>query len=118
MRGLLDTARQDARQARRSLGASPAFTAIAILTLALGIGANVALFSVVNAVLLRPLPYPNAERLMVAGGLSLPDFEDLTERSRSFEEAAVWASNRYDVRFGAEAEPVLGAVVSARFFPI
>jgi putative ABC transport system permease protein len=114
----LDTTRQDLRQALRALGASPATTAVAVLTLALGIGANVALFSVVNAVLLRPLPYPEADRLMVVGGLSLPDFDDLTQRSGSFEDTAVWGSNRYDVRFGAEAEPVLGAVVSARFFPI
>jgi len=113
MRGLLDGARQEVRQALRALGASPATTAVAVLTLALGIGANVALFSVVNAVLLRPLPYAEADRLMVVGGVSLPDFEDLTQRSGSFEEAAVWASNRYDVRFGAEAEPLLGAVVSA-----
>lgn len=105
------------RQGLRALGASPAFTAVAVLTLALGIGANVALFSVVNAVLLRPLPYREADRLMVTG-LSLPDFQDLRERSRSFEDAAVWGSNRYDVRFGGEAEPVLGAVVSPRFFPI
>ncbi len=106
---------QDLRSSLRALVASPSFALVAISTLALGIGANVALFSVVNAVLLRPLPYRAADRLMVAG-VSLPDLEDLRARSHSFEDFAVWGSNRYDVRFGADAEQVLGAVVSKRFF--
>jgi len=107
----------DLRQALRALRAAPAFTATAVVTLALGIGANATLFGVLNAVLLRPLPYPAADRLMVAT-MSLPDFEDVRQRSHSFEDAAVWASNRYDVPFGAEAENILGAVVSPRFFPM
>jgi putative ABC transport system permease protein len=113
----LDTLRADLSQAFRALRGSRAFTGVATLTLALGIGASVALFSVVDAVLLRPLPYPDAERLMVTG-LSLPDFDDLVVRSRAFEDAAVWASNVYDVSFGADAESLLGAVVSPRFFPL
>ncbi len=113
----MDTFGQDLRFALRTLRGSPSFALVAVATLALGIGANVALFSMVQAVLLRPLPYPAADRLMVAR-TSIPDFEDLVARSRSFEDAACWASNRYEVRFGADAEPLLGAVVTRRFFPL
>jgi putative ABC transport system permease protein len=113
----MDTFGQDLRFAVRTLRGSPSFTLVAVATLALGIGANVALFSMVHAILLSPLPYPAAERLMV-GRTSIPDSDDLVARSRSFEDAARWASNRYDVRFGSDAEPILGAVVDERFFPL
>ncbi len=91
------TVLQDLRYAFRSLRKSPGFTAAALLTLGLGIGANVAIFSVVNAVLLRPLPYPSAERLMMVWGrhpqigreaASLPDFLDWRAQAASFEDLA------------------------------
>jgi putative ABC transport system permease protein len=113
----MESFRQDLRVAFRALCASPSFALVAVATLALGIGATVALFGMVHAILLRALPYPTVDHLMV-GRTSVPDFEDLVARSRSFADAALWASNRYDVRFGSDAEPILGAVVTKRFFPL
>src|SRR6202011_4930811 len=87
----------DIRYALRSLLKSPGFTAVAILTLALGIGANTAIFSVVNAVLLRPLPFKNQDRLVTAFGraghthyasISPPDFLDYRAQNSSFEQFA------------------------------
>jgi len=87
----------DLRFAFRQLFKNPAFSAVAILTLALGIGANTAIFSVVNAVLLQPLPYPNADRIMVLNessgrgqdySVALPDYFDWRNDNTVFEHLA------------------------------
>ena len=113
MRNLL----QDLRYSARMLARSPGFAAVAILTLALGIGANSAAFSIVRGVLLRPLPYADADRLLV-GNVSLPDYEDIRREASSFDGAAVFASNLYNVGVGHETEQLRGAVVSSAFFPL
>src|SRR5882672_12562686 len=113
----MDTLGPDLRYAARQLRQAPGFTAVAVATLALGIGANTAMFSLVRGVLLRPLPYPQAERLVTAG-VSLPDFDDLRRAATVFDETAVWASNLYVLGGEGAGEQVRGAIVSERFFPM
>ncbi|MDQ6893650.1 MAG: ABC transporter permease [Acidobacteriota bacterium] len=108
---------QDLRHALRFFRKSQGFAVLAIATLALGIGANTAMFSIVRGVLLRPLPYRDAGRLMTAR-LSIPDYRDFARSARAFDDTAIWASNLYNFTRGAESDQVLGGVVSARFFPL
>jgi putative ABC transport system permease protein len=127
----------DIRFAIRSLLKHRAFAAVIIATLALGIGANTAIFSVVNAALLRPLPFPDAERLYLVWAyrpasalaqlpLSLPNFLDVRERARSFQSLAVWTSfndSRFSVTGGCaaadcEPEKVQYAIVSSNLFDV
>ncbi len=109
---------RDVLYSLRMLRKNPGFAAVAVLTLAFGIGANTAMFSVVKAVLFEPLPYAHADRLLVAP-MSLPDFEDLRGSVTAFEESALWASNGWNLSGGnAEPEEILGAIVTARFFPM
>jgi putative ABC transport system permease protein len=107
----------DLRYAIRTLLRTPGFTVVAVLTLALGIGATTAIFSVVNAVLLRPLPYADAGRLVAMRG-SLADFHDLSASNRSFDGMAIWASNLYNLRTDADTRQVLGGTVSRSLLPL
>jgi putative ABC transport system permease protein len=112
----------DLKFAFRQLLKNPGFTAVAMLTLALGIGANTAMFSVVNAVLLRPLPFPEAGRLMLVEGNAInnfaaPDFRDLAEQNRSFEQLGAYAPATFNLSGGGEPERVEGARVSASWLP-
>jgi putative ABC transport system permease protein len=120
---------QDLRFGLRMLWKNPGFSLVAILTLALGIGTNTAIFSVVNGVLLRPLPYPGAERLVYFEGinpdrgisksaLSVPDYLDWQSQADAFESIAVFLEGGMPLTGdGAEPERVSRAVVTPSFFP-
>src|SRR5438034_2217127 len=120
---------QDLRYALRMLAKQPGFTAIAVLTLALGIGANTAIFSVINAVLLRPLPYPNAGRIMVLNessgpdqdfSVALPDYFDWQKESKTFEHLACTHKESRNLSGipGREPERVSCASVTRNFFDV
>ncbi|MEK6321124.1 MAG: ABC transporter permease [Acidobacteriota bacterium] len=117
---------QDIRYGVRMLLKRPGFTAVAVLALTLGIGANTAIFSVVNGVLLRPLPYPNPDRIVTIwhpsrGGhtLGLTDLEffDFREQNHVFEEVAAFATGATSLTGSGEPERVAATWASAGFFP-
>ena len=118
---------QDLRFALRILRKSPGFTAVALLTLALGIGANTALFSVVNGVLLNPLPYPQPDRLVVIyakelglerGAISYPNFLDWVRDNRSFSSLAAYRDDLFLLTGIGDPESLPAERVSASFFPL
>jgi predicted permease len=123
----IETVWTDIRFALRMLRKSPGFAAVAILTLALGIGANTAIFSVVNAVLLQPLPYPNAKRLAMIwstwgnetrGPASGPELIELRNRTRAFEEiGGIWVTSG-TITGTVEPEQVRLALTTANFLPL
>jgi predicted permease len=121
---------QDVRYGVRMLLKAPLFTVVALATISIGIGANTAIFSLVDAILLRPLPYPEPQRLMVAGthqrggsGLELisaADFLAWRDHQQSFEEVAVLdrASTSFALSGMGQPERIPGAGVSANFFSV
>ena len=130
---VLSDLQQDLRYAARTLRKQPAFTLAAVLTLALGLGANAAIFSVINAVLLRPLPFPHGEQLVAlysrylrSSGydfplfpLSNPEFADIRSRVDAFAHIAAYRfSERTLTRGNGEAERVLTMAVTADFFDV
>jgi len=119
----IETTAQDVRYAVRTLRKSPAFSGIAAVTLAIGIGANTAIFSVIEAVMLRPLPYKDPGRLAVStDGITYSDFEAWKSQSRAFEDIAVYYRNlgrsRVTLTGNGEPESVQGGFVSSNFFPL
>ena len=117
----------DVRFALRMLSKSPGFTAVAILTLALGIGANTALFSVVNGVLLNPLPYPDPDRLVAVaaskptfktGSISYPNFLDWHRMNQCFSYFAVSRPTGYLLTGVGSAEELNAAAITSDFFPM
>jgi putative ABC transport system permease protein len=115
-RELLGDFAQDIRFGWRSLRRAPGFAVAAILTLGLGIGANTAIFSVVDALLLRPLPYARPQELMSVGTGSAGEFLGLRERLRSFAELAAYAPRQYSVDDGRNAVRLEGAAITTNLF--
>jgi putative ABC transport system permease protein len=124
---------QEIRLAWRLLGKQPAFVAVAVFMLALGIGANTAIFSVVNAVLLRPLPFEHPERLMAIwerdvrtvgenfgewSAISYPDFRDWKAQNQVFDGVAVYSTNSLTLTDGHEATHIQGESVSNDLFTL
>jgi predicted permease len=118
---------QDLRFGARMLAKKPGLTFVAVLTLALGIGANTAIFSVVNAVLLRPLPYAQPDRLVYAfrmqppilrGPISRPDYLEWQAQNQSFQNLAAFTYGTFNLTGVDQAERLRGALVSEDFFTL
>jgi putative ABC transport system permease protein len=128
----MQTLWQDLRYGARMLLKKRGFTVIAVITLGLGIGANTTIFSVINGMLLRPLPFKDPERLVhldekapkvgfETTGLSFPDFSDWRSRSRSFDRMALYEEGSFTLASGnatERAERVEGARITASLFPL
>jgi putative ABC transport system permease protein len=108
---------QDVRYAARHLRNRPGFTAVVLVTLALGIGANTAIFTVVNSVLLRELPYAKPEELVRVAGSTAAEFVRLRDLSRAFQELAAYREESVSLSGQAEPERLDGALASANLFP-
>ncbi len=118
---LVDELAEDLRNGFRQIARNPGFTAIAVLTLALGIGANTALFSIFNSLILRPLPVrdPGSLALLTDGSWSYPIWNEIaTRETELFDGAFAWSAQRFDLSAGGQTEPVDGAFVSGRLFDV
>ena len=117
---------QDVRYGVRMLGKNPGFAAVAILTLALGIGANTALFSVVNGVLLNPLPFPEPDQLYALyyktpafdqGSISYLNFLDWQKQNHSFAQLSSFRAEDVNLTGAGEPERLHGHMISSELFP-
>jgi putative ABC transport system permease protein len=126
-RTVTDKLMQDVRYAFRLWRRRPAFAAVAILTLALGVGANTAMFSIVNAVLLRPLPYPNADRLVSIftkstnfrqGMLSYQEYEEIRRQSGTVESIGLYLGQSVNITGSTEPQRLVGTFVTGTFFDV
>jgi hypothetical protein len=125
----LESIVRDVRFAVRLLAKSPGFAAVAILTLALGIGANTAIFTIVNALMLKPLPYKDSSSIVVLstiferhkadrGAVALPDIEDWKAQRGLFEAVAAFRPSDFDVTDGDEPERLRGLTVDKDYFRV
>jgi putative ABC transport system permease protein len=126
----VESVAQDLRFALRGLRKSPGFTAVAVATLALGVGANTAVFTVVNGVLIRPLPFPKPERLYmisyrpqrgpfeIGPGLEDQHYLEFQRRNQSFEQVATFGQDSFTLTGAGDATRVSAALVTASFFPV
>jgi len=123
MNGLI----QDIRYALRQLRKSPGFTLVAVITLALGIGANTAIFSVVQGVLLQPLPYHDSDRLARVWSTSprwsrdvssYPDFKDWVEQNHTFQQMAAYRGQSFNLSGGDHPERIRGLMITDKFFDL
>ena len=123
---ILDETIQDLRFGARMLRKSPGFAAVAVLTLTVGIGANTSIFSLVNDWILKPLPYPDPDRLVTiqtldvkhgrTGGASAPELSDWRDQAKVFTDICAWMSPAVTFMHGDEPERIDGARVSPEFF--
>jgi predicted permease len=125
----METVFQDIRYGWRMLARNPGFTAIAVVTLAIGIGASTAIFSVVDTVLLRPLPYKQPDRLVVVSetlpgmsteeiGVAAGEYQDYRDRNRSFSQVAAYESDGFNLTGVGQPLRINAAAVSASAFPL
>jgi putative ABC transport system permease protein len=125
----MESVLNDVKHGLRVLLRNPGFAVVVILALALGIGANTAVFTVLNAVLFKPLPYPDADRIVSIAmrftGIGIPDdrnavsppeFQDLRRLASAFTHISAVQNASYNIRFGSTPERIAGATVSANFF--
>ena len=126
----VETLRQDFRDALRQLRSNASFTAVVVLTLALGIGANTAVYSLVDSILMRPLPYRSPERLVVVSesvpqmgyrneiGMAAGEYLDYRDRNRAFVETAAYESDQFNLTGAGTPLRVNAAAVTASMFPL
>jgi len=124
---MLSETYQDLKYSLRMLRKNPGFACVVVITLALGIGANTAIFSFVNAVILNPLPFPDSDRLVVISeiskegmeiGASLPNFQDWQVRAKSFEEIGGYRFDTFNLTGIGSPQRLVGQEVTLNYFRI